>query len=419
MILYAFILGRKHMLSVAELINTIGNNAKIIDITPEALIAAFDVPITNPQICLDRLGGTIKIAEIFAEDSDKSHIAEQIGGYLTKTFGNSPAKLLYALSLYGFGPNPSEFMHDTLGHIKTCLTGSDLKSRFINKNFTNPETAALHGEKIIEKGAEVVAIQGRFKIFTGRTLAIQNIEYYTERDYKRPHRDPHMGMLPPKLAQIMINLTGSVSILHHFKTDQHLYDPFMGLGTVLAEAMLIGFSVIGSDLEPKVIDKTAKNLDWLRNQSSNSITPEQTFRVFCKDAASLTAADFPEKIDLVVTESYLGPPITKLPDPEEIKRIHSHVRETLIRFFGGLRHILATSTPVIICLPAYRTATGGHIHLEDLVNRISGNGFKVEPLIPRKFTGKFGLKKEDGTSLIYDRPDQIVGREIFKFVKTA
>ncbi len=418
MILYAFILGRKHMLSVAELINTIGDKAKIIDITPDALIAGFDTPLTNTQVYLDRLGGTIKIAEVFAEDSDKSQLAEHIGEFLTKTFGGSPSKLIYAISLYGFGMKPEEILRNTLNDVKAKLTESGLKNRFINKNFTNPETAALHGEEIMEKGAEIVAIKGRYKIFMGKTAALQNIEYYAERDYKRPHRDPHLGMLPPKLAQIMINLSGSVSILDRFKTDQHLYDPFVGLGTVLGEAMLMGFSVIGSDLEPKVIEKATKNLDWLKNQSTNSITPEQTFRLFCKDATALSPQDFTEKIDLVITESYLGPPITKLPSPEEIKKTHAHLRETLIRFFGCLRQILAQGTPVIICLPAYRQGNG-HIHLEGLTEHVQGNGFKFEPLIPNKYAGKFGLKKEDGTSLIYDRPDQIVGREIFKFIKTA
>jgi hypothetical protein len=35
---------------------------------------------------------------------------------------------------------------------------------------------------------------------------VQDIDAYAERDFERPMRDAFVGMLPPKLAQIMLNL---------------------------------------------------------------------------------------------------------------------------------------------------------------------------------------------------------------------
>jgi tRNA (guanine10-N2)-dimethyltransferase len=417
MTLYAFILGRKQMLSVAELVNVIGITGKIIDITPEALIASFEQPLSNEQKSLDRLGGAIKIAEIFAEDSDKSKITELISGFLAKNSKDSTDKLLYAISVYNFEEKPEIILQKILNGTKKSLTDAEIKSRYINKYFTNPETAAIKGEKLLQKGAEIIAVQGTHRIFLGKTVALQDIESYTKRDYGRPFRDPRLGMLPPKLAQILINLSGATNILKSAKEEAVIFDPFVGLGTVLAEGLLMGFSVVGSDIEQKVLDKAQKNLSWIRNQTTNNIIPEQTFRLFHKDATALSAQDLPEKIDLIVTESYLGPPITNLPSPEEIKKTHAHLRETMVRFFASLKLILAPGTPVVICLPAYHD-NNRYISLENLTDLVSGHGFRPEPLIPNKIAARFGLKMPASPSLIYDRPDQIVAREIWKFVKT-
>ena len=77
---------------------------------------------------------------------------------------------------------------------------------------------------------EIVVIKGHDKVFIGKTVAIQDIENYTKRDYERPARDAKTGMLPPKLAQIMINLGGLTKIDHDQEEThavQHtLYDPF-------------------------------------------------------------------------------------------------------------------------------------------------------------------------------------------------
>lgn len=62
------------------------------------------------------------------------------------------------------------------------------------------------------------------------TVWIQDIEGYSQRDMER-ERSMTVGMMPPKIAQIMINL-GT-------KGDKNraLWDPFCGLGTTLIEAL--------------------------------------------------------------------------------------------------------------------------------------------------------------------------------------
>jgi len=414
--LYAFILGRKNLLSIAELINVIGKLGKIIEITPEALIAVLNEPLSDAQKSLNILGGTIKIAEIFGESSDKDDLPEIAGDYLTKNFGNSGSKIIYGLSVYSFKEKQDVILRKTLNLIKKILVQADAKSRFINHNFRNVETAAIIGEKLIQKGTEIVVVQGRYKIFAGRTLAVQDIDSYTNRDINRPERDPHLGMLPPKLAQIMINLSGENSLSETPKTDQIIYDPFVGTGTIPMEALLIGFGTVGSDIDSIILNKAQKNLAWIRNQSVNNISAEQQFRLFVKDACLLKETDLPEKIAAVVTESYLGPALTRLPSKPEIDKNFSRISEMLKRFFGAIGKILKTGTPVIISIPAYKSQNK-YIRIENFPSLISDNIFKIEPLISHAEAAKYNISISKEPSLIYDRPDQIVGREIYKIVK--
>jgi tRNA (guanine10-N2)-dimethyltransferase len=54
----------------------------------------------------------------------------------------------------------------------------------------------------------------------------------------------HPAMLKPKLARLLINLTGA---------QKQLLDPFCGTGSVLIEASVLGLKPIGSDIERKMV----------------------------------------------------------------------------------------------------------------------------------------------------------------------
>ncbi|MEZ4087611.1 MAG: hypothetical protein R3B71_04765 [Candidatus Gracilibacteria bacterium] len=53
--------------------------------------------------------------------------------------------------------------------------------------------------------------------------------------------------------------------------------------------------------------------------------------------------------------------------------------------------------------------------MDQLPEQIRNLGYKIEPLIPKDIAARHNLKSEQ--SLVYDRPDQIVGRQIWKFVR--
>lgn len=425
--IYAFILGRKNRLSTAELLSLFnrqtvnGNNVHIIDITPEVVIATFENPLSRPQESLNLMGGTVKIVEIFAETIfNEEKLASIIGEHLTDNCAFSDTKLPYGLSVHSFTQKNEEILKKLLTKIKKFLKGKGVNSRFINKNFTNLKTAAIIGEKLIQKGAEIVLIKGGKKVYAGRTIAIQDIESYGHRDFDRPERDPRLGMLPPKVAQIMINLGGLTDINApqlEPKDKSHqpfnLYDPFVGIGTILTEGLLMGYSVIGSDINPQVIEKCQKNIDWI---IANKYFLKQTHKLFEKDATLLEKTDLPMKIDLIVTESYLGPPQNRLPAEKEINRIFKEIEDMVYKFLRTAYRLIDTNTYLIISIPAYRGQETYHF-IENVPEIARKMGFTIEPAIPHQLAAKFNLPIHARDSIIYDRPDQTVAREIFRFLK--
>ena len=83
---------------------------------------------------------------------------------------------------------------------------------------------------------------------------IQDIEGYSERDIGR-ERSMTVGMMPPKLAQMMINMATKGNMLR-------IWDPFCGLGTTLIEAHNAGYShLTGSDISAEMVQETKKNID--------------------------------------------------------------------------------------------------------------------------------------------------------------
>ncbi len=417
---YSFILGRKHILSTAELFSCIDPSAKIIDFMPESCVIAFKKAFENPNESLNKLGGTIKIVEVFGSlptESKSELITAEITEYIFKNHTDRSTKLNFAISLYSFAEKHEQILRKILTSTKKKLTEAEIKSRFINKNFKNPHTAAIIGEKLLRQGMEIVVIKGHDKVFIGKTVAIQDIENYTKRDYERPARDAKTGMLPPKLAQIMINLGGLTKIDHDQEEThavQHtLYDPFCGIGTILSEGLLLGYNVIGSDLSQDALQKAQKNIQWTRQQYPYIKTKD---RIFQRDAALINSQNLPEKIDLVITESYLGPPLSKFPPPELISKNFAYVRRLVLAFFKAIYPILRSGATVVISLPAYRRADR-LFFMEDIPEDIEKLGFKAINPIPGLLYAQFGLKKHPRAGLIYDRPDQIVAREIWKFVR--
>jgi tRNA (guanine10-N2)-dimethyltransferase len=90
------------------------------------------------------------------------------------------------------------------------------------------------------------AVVGQVASETGRT------EFMERRPSKRAAFHP--STTPPVLARCMVNLARAPQ-------GGTLFDPFCGVGGILIEAGLIGAKPVGSDIDPKQVEKARRNLE--------------------------------------------------------------------------------------------------------------------------------------------------------------
>ncbi|MDP4007918.1 MAG: hypothetical protein Q8P68_01880 [Candidatus Peregrinibacteria bacterium] len=410
--LYSFKLGRNKELSIAE-IAAVFTEKKVEEMIDNHLIVHTGEQLNQQSI--DRLGGTIKISQIVAE-CEKADLAAKISEAVLKHC-DIDSKITYAINIEPITYKSKKLLKSLLIETKKTLKTEGAKVRFMNK-FNRDEAKNIENiqskKEILDKdnSIEINIIQKSDTLYMVSFLvASQDIDGYSKRDYEKPCRDAINGMLPPKLSQILINL--SLAGMHHVDPKNiTIVDPFCGSGSLLIEALLMGFHATGSDINPKMISDSKMNVDWLRK--NYGVHKKQDCIVFPHDATERLPKA--KRMALIATEGYLGDPMTVYPSEEEIKRNFEIITSLYADFFKNLWHMHDKVT-IAICIPNYIKKHQSR-EPKDLLERIKRLGFKQVPLISRNLTPKINPgKKGDVLSYLYSRPDQIVGRRIHVFQK--
>jgi len=408
-----FVLGSHPSLSLAEIASVLGVDTNQLPHSKEILL--LDEINDSPEELQDRLAGTIKIGDIIGEVAkiDKEEIAD----LLVSLFPFSEGKVTFGISVYSLDARRdlSTEVKQIGMTIKKRLKEEGRSARFVSTNSAALPSVAVTGEKLLENGAEFVFIVSKEKIYLGQTRTVQDFQSWSARDYGRPRRDTKSGMLPPKLARMMINLAtpqnGNKTAVgangHSPLRQMSVLDPFCGSGTVLMEATLMGFkNLIGSDISEKAVNDTKINLDWL-TQIEGVETSE--IRLFNKPIETL-AGDLKEKVDTIVAETYLGPPLSGRETPNRQKQIWNELLEHTASGLAALNQLLKKGGVAILALPAFQTEKIiDYLPTKKLVEAVNLQ------IIP--FTGEKNEISPNG-GLLYVREGQLTGREIVKIVKS-
>lgn len=384
-----FILGREKELSAAEIAAVLHVEPKKFTIVKNEPLLFCVAPInTDAKELIKKLGGTIKIAEEIAVDLSRPQLIKSIQDELRDKSG----KITFGLSAYG---NVDTVELTRLGkEIKNNLKNDDLSVRFVPNREKTLSSATVDHNNLIKKGAEFIIYESSPQKFSlAKTLALQPYAEFSKRDYDRPGRDDVSGMLPPKLAMMMINLSEP-------NPDDVILDPFCGSGTIITEAMIMGYqNLIGSDISAKAAADTETNIEWIKN-NLNISCPKIPLHTL--DVKNLEEKIAPASIDKIIAEPYLGKPLTGGESYEEITEQSKILKQLYLDAFKIFKKILKPKGVVIFIFPHYQK--GNNTITTSQPREIEKLGFALLP---------FGGQEH----LTYERPGQKLGREIWRFIK--
>ncbi len=369
-----FVLGRQPELSRAEL-ESLGAQLEIL--LPQVVIDSSDVDIT-----FDRLGGSIKQCVVIKQlpiDANPNDVLLACTEYLQQL---KLPKLTFGISWYGYKKPPKQLEVT----IKKTIGKPFGKIRFVlpKKNFAL-ETAAISHNKLDKTKTELVIVRHQSGTTIAYTEHVQNIAAYTQRDYNKPCRDSRVGMLPPKLSQIIINLANP-------SPGDIVLDPFCGSGSLLMESQLMGFLTVGSDLDERMVDCAQKNTSWL---SKNS--PGATEAVVSKhNAFELKPPTSPY---VIAAEGYLGKNFSFAPSAEQIMQQQKQLDDLYVKFFKHLHQLNNQPKRIVLCVPVWFISNQA-LHLK-VIDQLEEFGYT-----------KLKLQSADTQKLIYHREGQFVGRQI-------
>ena len=366
---YITILGRQPELGLVELeslygekVSAFGKHSAIVTKSPD----------------INKLGGAQKIGRILYEGPARDINETPIN---LDELPIKDGKTVFGLSYYGLQAT-ARFVN---------VSGITMKKRLKSKGslrFVSPQTgthlsaAQVKFNGLLRKGFEVLVVVNKQKMVIAITEQIQDIDWYASRDYHRPSRSAKVGMLPPKLAQIMVNTTSAKTVV----------DPFCGTGVVLQESLLLGRRAYGSDASEEMVQSTTANLEWLTKQRGDLPRWEASL----SDARAIS---FPKEKLAIVSEGYLGPNMSKKPTAKDLAPIKKELTRLYSEALTHWHTQLPANSEVTITVPSWHSATGWQTL--GLVDRIPDLGYDFK-----------SFSHGDVRKLIYRRPNQIVGRQL-------
>ena len=431
---YYFVLGRENKISQAEIEAVLANfgfyfesrtnfDYSISILSDSVLKIKSQVNIDAEIKKLPRiLAGTVKIFKEIADFGDPKLLAEEIGAQTDES------KIIFGISDYGKKPQSKSELFRLGLEIKKALKKNNRSARLVAAK----EGSVLSSAQSYQYRMDIEAVEiGIFEGKIARLLAVQDINFWNQLDYGKPRSDAKSGMLPPKLARMMINLalgqirdeklemrnedalplisqaSNTPTTASSFKPHLSkllLVDPFCGSGNIVLSALDLGFQVFASDLSEKAVLDTQANARWLlsrrpklasASEDRDSSTVAQNDNVSQADA---TKFDF-SKIDqdfLLVTEPFLGQARKAKLLIEEEKEIAKEVGQLYVDFFSNLKSAGPRLKTVCIIFPLFELKNGKKLSIYNLlVDKLENFGY-INLCPP----------------LIYGRDYQVVKREI-------
>lgn len=394
---YFFVLGTNPALSLAELLAVVKFDSYLLACS-DLLIVSSETEI-NPVALIKRLGGIIKIGVIKYElKSGSKHedlLLKTSELAIAKQKSAGEGKFNFGFSDYG----QKYFNKKDLGlKLKKYFSEHKISSRFVVSQEKNLSSVVVEQNKLLKRGVEIILTESGGVTFIGETLAVQPFKDLSRRDYGRPARDDQSGMIPPKLAQVLINLAQIT------KNDDLIVDPFCGSGTILSESILLGYkNIFGSDISIVAVENTKKNISWTKELYG---LKDIKMKFLVKNVVDVSKFIKSESVDAIITEPYLGPQRGRIEFEAVIKDLEVLYTKALQEFYK----ILKSRGRIAMVWPVFYGDRPIYPNIDN---------FKVLSALPTELMQNQFVKNflSERNTIIYGRSGQKVFREIILLEK--
>ncbi|MBW7956200.1 hypothetical protein H3C66_05780 [Patescibacteria group bacterium] len=378
---FLFLLGRTPELSVRELVSCQLEGKLLRDQIYQVERDAADEAALIEQF--QQLGGSLKLLKVVGQFTNLAE--EDLSKYVTAYLAQ------FDRPTFAVG----ELFRETFPKIQPTDVKQALKEQGISSRFIDAPREGLSAAVLLHQEVEeliVIRVSESQTLFA-KTLAVQDIDDWTRRDREKPYADRKKGMLPPKVARMMVNI-GLGELSKVSDAAPVVYDPFCGSGTVLMEAACLGATVIGSDLDQNSVAGSTANMDWLADTYQMDVDST----IFQADVTHVQADQLDQAPNLIITEPFLG---KQKPTPHQLPNVFRGMEKLYLGAFRQWRHLLADNSIIVIIFPLSQDGKNNY-SLESIIDKIATLGYTAtsEPCL-------------------YHRPQAVIQRQIwtFKFKK--
>ena len=368
---YYFQLGNTPQLSILELEYLTAGKLRPVTAQLYALTTDEEIDINRLQ---QQSGGLVKSYQYLSklETNSINEIQSRTTEYLSQQTG----KVVFSAT----NLSNLEIPKIDLTIIKKQLSSLGIKSRYLDSGKQGLTAAVLTHQQV----HELVIIEDEGKPVLAKTVSIQDIDDWTKRDRRKPYADRKKGMLPPKVARMMVNITKNLA---QPDSTLNIHDPFCGSGTILMEALMVACNVSGSDIDLDAVRGTRDNLEWLIEEYKL----DKKIPSISQLDATQPLPNLVNQIDAIVTEPFLGKP---RPKEHELKNIFKGLYRTYLGTFKNWTKVLKPGGIVVIIFPLVETKNQTY-NLNKLIDKLSQLGYTTV-----------------SQPVIYSRPQAIVKRQL-------
>jgi len=169
----------------------------------------------------------------------------------------------------------------------------------------------------------------------------QNIDLYENIDFEKPVNSMWIGMMPSKLAHLLINIS---TWLNYGKT---IYDPFVWLWTTMMVANYLWNNTIWSDINPSSCKQNWKFFNqtkFYKQQFKGFIFKQDVTNVFKNKIVNLSTN--------IVSEWFLWPVIWKYLNKKEASFYEKSFQNIYIKWIKNLINLPSINN-IVITFPVY------------------------------------------------------------------